>query len=122
MSVSGESSVDEENPDEASSSDENGPVITMARTAARQLESHLAEPGDGEQLGRTRAQTRVLNQDAARLARGRGGARGGCPVPRDRGEPDVDREPDEARYRKCSVISHSKNCCRESIRADSSGP
>ena len=60
-SVSSESSVDGENPVEASSSDENGPVTTMARTAARQLESHLVGPGDGEQLGRTRAQTRALN-------------------------------------------------------------
>ena len=66
-SVSSESSVDGENPGEASSSDEIGPVTTMARTAARQLESHLVGPGDGEQLGRTRAQTRALNQDAASL-------------------------------------------------------
>ena len=65
--VSSESSGDGENPDEASSSDENGPVTTMARTAAHQLESHLVGPGDEEQLGRTRAQTRALNQDAASL-------------------------------------------------------
>ena len=101
-SVSSESSVDGENPDEATSSDENGPATTMAQTAARQLESHLVGPGDGEQLGRTRAQTRALNQDAAGLARERGRDRGGCPVPRDRGETDVNREPDEARYRECS--------------------
>ena len=39
----------------------------MARTAARQLESHLVEPRKGEQLGRTRAETRALNRDAASL-------------------------------------------------------
>ena len=53
-SVSSESSVDGENPGEVSSSDENGLVTTMARTAAPQLESHLVGPGDGEQLGQTR--------------------------------------------------------------------
>ena len=66
-SVSSQSSVHRENLDEAFISDENGPVTTMARTAARQLESHLVGPGDGEQLGRTRAQTQALNHDAASL-------------------------------------------------------
>ena len=60
-SISRESCVDGEDLDEASSSDENGPVTTMARTAARHLESHLVRPGDEEQLGRTRLQTRALN-------------------------------------------------------------
>ena len=66
-SVRSESSVDGETPDDASSSDGNDPVTTMARTAARQLESHLVGPGDGNQLGRTRAQTRALNRNAASL-------------------------------------------------------
>ena len=39
----------------------------MARTAARQLESHLLDSRVGDELERTRAQTRALNQDAARL-------------------------------------------------------
>ena len=39
----------------------------MARTAMRPIESHLVGPGDGEQLGRTRAQTRAFDQDAASL-------------------------------------------------------
>ena len=39
----------------------------MARTAARQLESNLLGSGVDEELGRTRAQTRVLNQEAAGL-------------------------------------------------------
>ena len=66
-SVSSESSVDGENLGDASSSDENGPVTTMTRTAAHQLESHLVGPGDKEQLGRTRSQTQALNQDVASL-------------------------------------------------------
>ena len=55
-SVRSESSVDGENPGKASSSAEDGPVTTMARTASRQLQSHLVGPGNGQQLGRTRAQ------------------------------------------------------------------
>ena len=39
----------------------------MARTAARLLESHLLGSGIDEEFGRTRAQTRALNQDAAGL-------------------------------------------------------
>ena len=41
----------------------------MARTAARQLESHLLDSrvGDELELGRSRAQTRALNQEAAGL-------------------------------------------------------
>ena len=69
--------VDGENPDEASSLDENGSLTKMARTAARQLESHLIGPGDGEQLGRTRAQTRALNQDASSLVSVFGPGEGG---------------------------------------------
>ena len=52
---------------EASSSDVSSPVPTIARTAARQLESNLLGSGVDEELGRTRAQTRVLNQEAAGL-------------------------------------------------------
>ena len=52
-----------------SSSDENSPASTMARTAARQLESHLPGQGYGEDLrkDRTRAQSRALNQRARSL-------------------------------------------------------
>ena len=49
----------------------------MARTAARQLVSCLFGPGDGEQLGRTSAQTRTLNQDAASLMSAFGPDEGG---------------------------------------------
>ena len=52
---------------ETSSSDESSPVPTMVRTAARQLESHLCDSRVGDELGRTRAQTRALNQEAAGL-------------------------------------------------------
>ena len=52
---------------ETSSSGENRPVPTMARTAARQLESNLLRSGVDEAFGRTRAQTRALNQEAAGL-------------------------------------------------------
>ena len=76
-SVRSESSIDGENPDDASSSDGNDPVTTMTRTAARQLESHLVGSGDGDQLGRTRAQTRALNRDAASLMSAFGPDEGG---------------------------------------------
>ena len=49
---------------ETSSSGENTPVPTMGRTAARQLESHLLDSRVGNELGRTRAQTRALNQES----------------------------------------------------------
>ena len=52
---------------ETSSSGENSPVSTMARTAARQPESHALESRVGEEFGPTRAQTRALNQEAAGL-------------------------------------------------------
>ena len=39
----------------------------MARTAARQLESNLLGSGVDGELGRTRAQTRALNQEVAAL-------------------------------------------------------
>ena len=54
---------------ETPSSDENTPASTMARTAARQLESHLPGPGHGEDFweGRTTAQTRALNQEVIGL-------------------------------------------------------
>ena len=54
---------------ETLSSDESCPVPTMVRTAERLLESRFPEEIDGEELGRTRAQTRALNQDAAVVVR-----------------------------------------------------
>ena len=39
----------------------------MAWTAARQLESHLLDSRVGDELGRTRAQTRAVNQEVAGL-------------------------------------------------------
>ena len=100
-SVSSESSVDGENPGEASSSDENSPVATMARTAAHQLESHLVGPGDGEQLGRTRAQTRAFNQDAASLVSVFGPDGGGQLIHGLLAVQDVTRKPGE--LLKCLV-------------------
>ena len=52
---------------ETSSSGESRPVPTMVRTAERQLESNFLGPGNGEELGRTRAQTRALDREAAGL-------------------------------------------------------
>ena len=69
-SVSSEPSADGDlsaEESETSSSGENSPVPTMARTAARQLESHLLDSRVGDELGRTGAQTRALNQQAAGL-------------------------------------------------------
>ena len=50
-----------------SSSDESRPESTIVRTAERQLVSSFLGRRDGEGQGRTRAQTRALNQDAAGL-------------------------------------------------------
>lgn len=52
---------------DASSLDEYVPTSTPARTTARQLQAHTVGPRDGEEVqeGRTRAQTRTLNQEAA---------------------------------------------------------
>ena len=52
---------------ETSSSDESRPVPTMVRTTERQLEPNFLGLRDDEELGRTRVQTRALNQDAAGL-------------------------------------------------------
>ena len=51
---------------ETSTSDESSRVSTMARTVARQLESHLLGSGV-EELGGTRTQTRALNREATSL-------------------------------------------------------
>ena len=55
------------NGNDASSSDDEAPTPTAARTAARQLGAHMLGPGDGDEIreGRTRAQTRALNREAA---------------------------------------------------------
>ena len=69
-SVSSEPSADGDLPAEASetsSSDVSSPIPTMARTAARQLESNLLGSGVDEELGRTRAQTRAFNPQAGGL-------------------------------------------------------
>ena len=52
---------------DASSSDERTPTPTVARTAARQLGAHIQGPRDGDEIreGRTRAQTRALEREAA---------------------------------------------------------
>ena len=52
---------------DASSSDDGVPTPMAARTAARQLRAHMSGPGDGDEIreGRSRAQTRVLNREAA---------------------------------------------------------
>ena len=52
---------------DASASDDEAPTPTAVRTAARQLGAHMSGPGDGEEIreGRTRAQTRALNREAA---------------------------------------------------------
>ena len=54
------------NGNDASSSDDEDPSPTAARTAARQLGPHMLGPGDGDEIweGRTRAQTRALNREA----------------------------------------------------------
>ena len=56
------------NGNEASSSGDEAPTPTAARTAARQLEAHMLGPGDGDEIrkGRTRAQTRALNRKRQR--------------------------------------------------------
>ena len=55
------------NGNDAPSSDHEAPTPTVARTAARQLGAHMLGPGDGDDIrkGRTRAQTRALNLEAA---------------------------------------------------------
>ena len=52
---------------DSSSSDDGAPTSTAARTAARQRGEHMSGPGDVEDIweGRTRAQTRALNPEAA---------------------------------------------------------
>ena len=100
-SASSELSVDGETPGEASSSDDNGPVTTMARTAARQLESHLVGPGDGKQLGRTKAQTRAVNQDAASLVSVFGPDEGGELIHGVLAVQEVTNKPEE--FPKCLV-------------------
>ena len=52
---------------DAPSSDDGAPTQTAARAAARQLGAHMSGPGDGDKIreGRTRAQTRALNREAA---------------------------------------------------------
>ena len=49
---------------DASSSDDEAPTPTAARTAARHLGAQMSGPGDGDEIrqGRTRAQTRALNR------------------------------------------------------------
>ena len=49
----------------------------MVRNAERQLESNFLGPRDGEELGRSRAQTQALNQDAAGLVTMSGPDEGG---------------------------------------------
>ena len=61
-SADGNSSVE---GSETSSSDESRRVPTIMQTAERKLESDFLGRRDGEELGRSRAQTRALNQDAA---------------------------------------------------------
>ena len=55
------------NGNDASSSDDDAPTSTAARTAARQLGAHMLGPGDGDEIreGRTRAQTKALKREAA---------------------------------------------------------
>ena len=70
--MSSDASADGDRPNEGSersSSGESSPVPTMARTTARQLESNLLGSGADENLGQTRVQTRVLNEDVADLVR-----------------------------------------------------
>ena len=52
---------------DASTPDSGAQTPTAVRTAARQLGTHMSRPGDGEEIreARTRAQTRVLNREAA---------------------------------------------------------
>ena len=52
---------------DASASEVEAPTPTAVGTAARQLGAHMSDPGDGEEIrkGRTRAQTRTLNREAA---------------------------------------------------------
>ena len=62
-----ESDISSRDDDDASSSDDGAPTPTAIRTAARRLGAHMSGPGDGEEIreGRTRAQTRALNREAA---------------------------------------------------------
>ena len=73
----------------------------MARTATLQLESHLVGPGDGEQRGRTRAQTRTLNQDTTSLVSVFGPDEGGKLIHRLLAVQKVTRKPSE--LPKCLV-------------------
>ena len=90
----------------------------MARTAARQLESHLVGPGNGEQLGRTRAQTRALNQDASSLVSVFGPDEGGKLIHGLLAVQEVTRKPGE--WPKCLVreagpepVSYPASCSSE---------
>ena len=62
-----ESDTSSRDDDDASSSDDGAPTPTVVRTAARQLGVYMSGPGDGEEIweGRTRAETRALNREAA---------------------------------------------------------
>ena len=76
MDLNGPPTVSSEPPDSdtssrdgnhASSSDDGAPTQTAARTTARQLGAHMLGRGDSDEIreGRTRAQIRALNQEAA---------------------------------------------------------
>ena len=67
----------------------------MARTAARQLKSHLLESRVGEELGRTSAQTRALNQEADGLVSMFGPDEGGNLIHGLLAVQEVTRKPDE---------------------------
>ena len=62
-----DSDTSSRNENDAPSSDDEVPTPTAVRIAARQLGAHMSGPGDGDEIreGRTRAQTRALNQEAA---------------------------------------------------------
>ena len=70
------------NGNDASSSDDEAPTPTAARTAARELGAHILGPGDGNRIreGRTRAQSRALNQEAAAGVINTIGPCGGGPI------------------------------------------
>ena len=81
--VSNEPSADSDLPvkgSDSSSSGENVPFPAAERTAAREPESDLVEYGNGEELGRTRAQTRVLNREASALVAMLGPDEGGTHI------------------------------------------
>ena len=63
------SSASSDEDTESTSSDGSAPTPTPVRTAARQLGTHIPGPRDGDEIreGRTRAQTRVLQESATGL-------------------------------------------------------